>query len=441
MSDRGEGLQLLQARYVVPVVPAGTVLEHHTVVVENSTIRAVLPSADVASPAPGATRIDLPDHVLLPGLINTHTHSPMSLLRGFADDMDLHVWLEQHIWPAEKAHAGPGFVADGSRLAIAEMIRGGTTCFNDMYFFPDATISVCEEVGMRAVIGIPVIEIETPWAAHVDEYLDKGLALVEGSRDSALIDFAFAPHAPYTVSDDTLGKVRALRDELGIPVHIHLLETKWDIKHSTQHHGMHPLLRLQRLGLLDGHMLAVHMTQLTSGDIDRVAASGLHVVHCPQSNLKLASGICPLRDLLQAGVNVALGTDGAASNNDLDLLAEAQSAALLAKGISGDASAVSAFEALEMLTINGARALGKASELGSIEVGKKADLCAVDLSEPETQPLHNVVSQLIYAASRRQVSDVWIGGRRLLQEGRLTTIDLQEVLNTAGQWRRQLARH
>jgi 5-methylthioadenosine/S-adenosylhomocysteine deaminase len=255
-----------------------------------------------------------------------------------------------------------------------------------------------------------------------------------------LIDFAFAPHAPYTVSDDTLRKVRSLRDELETPIHIHLLETKWEIKHSIQHHGIHPLARLERLGLLNEQMMAVHMTQLTAGDIERVAAAGVHVVHCPQSNLKLASGICPLNDLLQAGVNVALGTDGAASNNDLDLLAEAQSAALLAKGISGDAKVVSAFEALEMLTLNGARALGKSAELGSIEKGKWADLCAVDLSEPETQPLHNVVSQLIYAASRRQVSDVWVGGRRLLQEGRLTTIELEAVLENAGLWRQQLAR-
>ena len=438
MKSKALGTQLIFARYVIPVVPAGRVLENHAVAVSGGQILDVMPNQAALRQWPEADCVQLPDHALIPGLVNAHTHTPMTLLRGYADDLDLHVWLQEHIWPAEQAFAGPQFVTDGSRLAIAEMIRGGTTCFNDMYFFPDSTVKVCLETGMRATIGIPVIEIETPWASTIDEYLQKGVELIGVYGENSLIDFTFSPHAPYTVCDETLMKIKRLRDEMHVPVNIHLLETNWDIKHSLQNHDMHPLVRLEKLGLLDDQLMAVHMTQLSKDDIRKVAENRVHVVHCPQSNLKLASGICPLAALLAEGVNVALGTDGAASNNDLDLFAEAQTAALLAKGISGDATAVSAFQALEMMTINGAKVLGKEKELGSIEAGKQADLCAVDLSQPETQPLHNIASQLVYAASRRQVSDVWVAGKRLLQQGVLTTIDIEAVVSSAREWQQRL---
>jgi len=363
----------------------------------------------------------------------------MTLLRGYADDMELHVWLKQHIWPAEQEFVGPEFVADGTRLAIAEMLRAGTTCFNDMYFFPDAAIESCLEVGMRASIGITIIEMESAWATDVDSYVEKGLRLHEKWKSQPLISFTLSPHAPYTVSDETLQRISVLSKERGFPVHMHLLETEWEIRHSQQQHDLHPLGRLEQQGLLDSNLQAVHMAQLSADDIDKLAEVGANVVHCPQSNLKLASGICPLTALLKAGVNVALGTDGAASNNDLNLLAEAQTAALLAKGISGDPEAVDAFQVLEMMTINGAHALGLGERVGSIEPGKQADLCALDLNAPETQPLYHVISQLIYAASRRQVSDVWVAGRRLLDGGQLTTIDLDAVIGAARTWQSRLA--
>jgi 5-methylthioadenosine/S-adenosylhomocysteine deaminase len=293
---------------------------------------------------------------------------------------------------------------------------------------------------MRASIGITIIEIESAWAADVDSYIEKGLRLHEKWKSQPLISFTLSPHAPYTVSDETLSRISALSKELGFPVHMHLLETEWEIKQSHQQHELHPLTRLEQQGLLDSNLQAVHMAQLSADDIEKLARVGAHVVHCPQSNLKLASGICPLTALLKAGVNVALGTDGAASNNDLDLFSEAQTAALLAKGISGDASAVDAFQVLEMMTINGARALGLDEHIGSIEQGKQADLCALDLNAPETQPLYHVVSQLIYAASSRQVSDVWVAGKRLLDQGELTTIDLDAVISSARQWQSRLAR-
>jgi 5-methylthioadenosine/S-adenosylhomocysteine deaminase len=431
--------KLIHARYVVPVRPQDVVLENYGVVVCDDVIRAVLPLAEAKESWPDAELIDLSDHLLIPGLVNAHTHAPMTLLRGYADDMELPVWLRDHIWPAEREFVGPEFVADGTRLAIAEMLRSGTTCFNDMYFFADSAIEVCLETGMRASIGITIIEIESAWAVDVESYVEKGLALHEHWKSEPLISFTLSPHAPYTVSDETLDRIALLSVERGLPVHMHLLETEWEIKQSLQQHDLHPLVRLNLRNLFNNKLQAVHMTQISNEDIDRLIATGAHVIHCPQSNLKLASGICPLSSLLKAGVNVALGTDGAASNNDLDLLAEAQTAALLAKGISGDAEAAPAFQVLEMMTINGARALGLEQRIGSIEVGKQADLCALNLNSPETQPLHNVVSQLVYAASSRQVSDVWVAGKRLLAEGKLTTIDLDVVLDSARKWQARLA--
>jgi 5-methylthioadenosine/S-adenosylhomocysteine deaminase len=431
--------KLIHARYTVPVRPRHVVYDNYCVAIRDELILGLLPLSEARIAWPGAEIIELPDHVLIPGSINAHTHSPMTLLRGYADDMELHVWLKEHIWPAEREFVGPDFVADGTRLAIAEMLRAGTTCFNDMYFFPDATIETCLQAGMRASIGIPIIEMETAWAADVDSYIEKGLQMYDKWESQPLISFTLSPHAPYTVSNETLHRISALSKERGFPVHMHLLETEWEIKQSQQHHDLHPLSLLEQQGLLDSSLLAVHMTQLSAEDIEKLAAVGAHVVHCPQSNLKLASGICPLTSLLKAGVNVALGTDGAASNNDLNLLAEAQTAALLAKGISGDAKAVDAFQMLEMMTINGARALGLDGRIGSIEKGKQADLCALDLSAPETQPLYHVVSQLIYATSGRQVSDVWVAGKRLLDNGELTTIDLDAVIRSASKWQSRLA--
>ena len=438
--ERSGQVQLIHAKYTVPVRPARVVHEHYSVVVEGTRIVAVLPREEAERTWPSSRAVELPDHVLLPGLVNSHTHAPMTLLRGYADDLELHAWLQEHIWPAEREFVGPEFVRDGVRLALAEMFRGGTTCFNDMYFFPDTAIEVCLDAGMRASIGITVIEIESAWAKDVDSYIDKGLSLHHAYHAEPLISLTLSPHAPYTVSDRTLGRIAELSGELQLPVHMHLLETQWEIKRSFQQHDRHPLARLEAQGLLNARLQAVHMTQVSRDDIEKVADHGVHVVHCPQSNMKLASGFCPLAELQRAGVNVALGTDGAASNNDLDLLSEAQSAALLGKAVAEDAEAVDAFEVLEMLTLNGARALGMGDQIGSIEPGKQADLSALDLSAPETQPLHHVLSQLVYAASSRQFSDVWVAGRRVLEGHRLTTIDLDEVLARAGEWRGKLAR-
>jgi len=437
--SRDSGITLIHPAYLVPVRPSGVVLEAFSVAIDQDSVVALMPREEAEQAFPEAEGIELPEHVLLPGFINMHTHSPMTLLRGYADDMDLYIWLREHIWPAEQEFVGSAFVADGTGLAVAEMLRGGTTCFNDMYFHPHAVAEACLEAGIRASIGVPLIEHEANSASDIDAYFEQGLELHRKWQSEPLLSFTFSPHAPYTVSDDTLRRVAFHSRDLEVPVHLHLLESEWDIKHSLQQHDVQPLLRLKELDLLNSRLQAVHMTQLSAEDIAMLAETDVHVVHCPQSNLKLASGICPLAALLEAGVNVSLGTDGAASNNDLDLMAEAQTAALLAKGVTGNAQAVNAFQALEMMTINGAKALGMEHRIGSIEPGKEADLCAIDLCCPETQPLYHAVSQVIYAASRRQVSDVWVAGRRVLDSGALTSIDLEETIYRARQWQTRLS--
>lgn len=429
---------LIEARYTLPVRPAGTVLEWHTVVVDAGRIAAVLPTDEARADYPDADRVALDDHVLLPGLVNMHTHAPMTLFRGVADDRDMQSWLREGIWPLESHYVDHGFVLDGTRLAVAEMLRGGTTCFNELYFFPDAIADVARASGMRACIGLPIIEMETAWAPDAEACIERGLELTDRFSTDPRIGFSLGPHAPYTVGDRTLERIAELASDRNLPVHMHLLETAWEVRHSRQEHGAAPLQRLDRLGLLSPRLLAVHMTQLSGHDIRLVAERGVNVIHCAESNLKLASGMCPVAELLRAGVNVAIGTDGAASNNDLDLLAEARTAALLAKGLSADARAVTAGAVIDMLTINAAEALGMADRIGSIEAGKRADLAALNLRYLRTQPVLDATSTVVYAASSNQFTDVWVDGERLLMDGELQTLDEDEIIAMAEQWSRRL---
>ena len=429
---------LLLPRLLVPVRPRGQVLEQMAVIIEDELIGAVLPRSEALTRYADATRIDLPEHVLLPGFINMHTHSAMSLLRGYADDLNLQVWLNDHIWPVEKTFLSPEFVHDGARLAIAEMMRGGTTCFNDLYFFPEVTAAAAVETGMRACIGLPVIDVPTIWAANENEYINKGLEVSASWQGEPLISTSFAPHAPYSVGDEALGRIARLSEKRDMRVHMHVLESSWEVSESLSRHGKPTLARLAGLGLMNERLLAVHMTQLDAMDLDVLSNTAVNVIHCPESNLKLASGICPVTRLAELGVNLALGTDGAASNNNLDLLAESRSAALLAKGFAADPCVLDAFETLEMLTINGARALGKEHHLGSVEAGKLADLCAIRLDSLQTTPMYDVVSHLIYAASSQQVSHVWVGGRMLLQDQQFLYMDTGDIMQRANDWARRI---
>ena len=423
---------------MVPVEPAGAVLEHHAIALRDGTIEAVLPAAAAADRFPDYETLDLPDHALIPGLVNAHTHAAMSLMRGLADDLPLMRWLQEHVWPAEARHVSPQFVRDGALLACAEMIRGGITCFNDMYFFPEATLEAALSVGIRSAQGIIVIDFPSAYASDAADYLRKGLALRDRYRDEPLASFCLAPHAPYTVSDATFGQVATLAAELDVPVHLHLHESRDEIDRSVAEHGVRPLERIGRLGLVGPGLIAVHAVHLLEAEIDLLARHGCSVAHCPSSNLKLASGFAPIEKLRGKGVNVALGTDGAVSNNRLDLFQEMRTAALLAKAVAGDAQALPANAALHAATLAGARALGIDAVAGSIVPGKSADLVAVDLSAPELSPCYDVVSHLVYAAGRENVSHVWVRGKALLHERNLLNSAFSGLENRAELWQNAL---
>ena len=430
---------LIEPRWLVPVEPAGVVLEDHAVAIDAGRIVALLPRADADARYSPRERVELPGHALIPGLVNAHTHNPMTLMRGLADDLPLMRWLQEHIWPAEAKSIGPEFVRDGIELAVAEMLRGGTTCCNENYFFPDVQAATYRRLGFRAMVGLPVIEFPSAWAATRDEYFDKGLAVHDEFRGESLIGTSFAPHAPYTVSDESFERIRMLSDQLDVPVHLHLHETAHEVEEARRERGARPFARMQSLGLVNDHLVAVHMTQLTEAEIAACAEAGVSVAHCAESNLKLASGFCPVARLVHAGVNLALGTDGCASNNDLDMFGEMRTAALLAKAVANDASALDAASTLRAATLGSAKAMGWDDRIGSIEVGKQADLAAVKLDELETQPMYDVVSQLVYAARRHQVSDVWIAGERKLRERALADLDVAELLAKARRWRERIS--
>ncbi len=430
---------LIHARWIIPAEPGDKVYEHHALAIDDHKIIDILPADGAKLKYTPLEEHRLETHALIPGLINCHTHAAMTLFRGLADDLPLMDWLNNHIWPAEQRWVNPGFVEDGTELAIAEMIRGGVTCFNDMYFFPDHAAEVAAACGIRAVVGLILIDFPTAWARDAGEYLVKGEQVHDKFRHNPLIRTAFAPHAPYTVSDGPLQRVGTLAEELDIPVHMHVHETWDEIERSLEQHDKRPLQRLRDLDLLGPRLLAVHMTQVEQDEIELVARHGVHVIHCPESNLKLASGFCPVHEFQAAGINVALGTDGAASNNDLDMLGEMRTAALLAKAVTADCSAVPAHAVLKMATINGAKALGLDQITGTLSIGKEADVVAIDLDRIETQPLYEPVSQLVYAGNRRQVTDVWVAGRQLLKEGHLTTIDEASVLEKARAWREKIS--
>jgi 5-methylthioadenosine/S-adenosylhomocysteine deaminase len=430
---------LINAEWIISVDPQDRVLAHHSLALANGRILEILPTPKAREQVEASEYLDLPGHALIPGLVNAHTHAAMALMRGLADDLPLMTWLNQHIWPVEQRWVREEFVLDGTRLAMTEMLRSGTTCFSDMYFFPEVTAQAVAEAGMRALIGLIAIDFPSAYAQDADDYVRKGLDLHDRYRDHALVRTAFAPHAPYSIGDHPLERIRILADELDIPVHMHLHETHDEVVHSLREHGERPMSRLDRLGLLGPNLIAVHMTQLEDVEIERFARSGAQVVHCPESNLKLASGFCPLARLHAAGINLALGTDGAASNNDLDMLGEVRTCALLAKGVASNAAVLPARTVLRMATLNGARALGLDAETGSLEPGKSADLVAIDLARPETLPVYDPLSQIVYASGREQVRHVWVAGRQLLRDGESTTLESESILHKAINWARKIA--
>jgi len=429
---------LICPRWTVRVEPAVIAEEGLALAIDAGRIIDVLAVAEADRRYTARVRHDRSSHVLLPGLVNAHTHAAMSLFRGLAADLPLDSWLRERIWPAEARWIGPDFVADGTRLAIAEMLQGGITCFSDMYHYPDVTGTVAAEAGMRAVLGMIALDFPTAWAKDAEEYLRKGLEVHDRFKATPLITTSFAPHAPYSVGDATLVRIRRLADELELPVHMHVHETSAEVAAAVAATGQRPLGRLAALGLVTPGLIGVHATDLAANEIELLATAGASVVHCPRSNLKLASGLCPVARLLEADVNVALGTDGAASSQRLDLWSEMQTAALIGKHAAGNAAALPAAAVLRMATLNGARALGLAGEIGSLVAGKAADVICVDLSSLEHQPLLDPVSELVYAGSRHDVTDVWVAGEHLLAEGIAMRLDVAEIGAAAERWGQQL---
>jgi 5-methylthioadenosine/S-adenosylhomocysteine deaminase len=429
---------LLLPQWVVPVESAGTLAEH-AVVVQDGRILDVLPAEAAQARYDAAQTLALPGRALIPGLVNLHGHAAMSLFRGFADDLPLMAWLNEHIWPAEKKHVSEAFVRDGTLLAAAEMLSGGITTCNDMYFFPRAAGEAFLQAGMRATLGMIVLEFPSTYAVDADDYLAKGLAMRDELKDEPLLSFAFAPHAPYTISDATFGRINTLAEQLGLPIHTHIHETADEIQDSLKQYGVRPLERLARLGLLGPNFIGVHAVHVNEAEIESLAGHGCHVAHCSSSNLKLASGLAPVVELMRAGVNVGLGTDGAASNNRLDLISEMRMTALLAKGTSGDAAALPAAAVLKMATLDAARALNLDDRIGSITPGKRADLVAVDLRGLVCQPMFDPVSHLVYVAGREHVTHVWVDGKLKLNDRRLVDLDTDDLTARATYWRTKLA--
>ncbi len=428
---------ILLPQWVAPVEPAGA-LTGHAVVVQGGRILDVPPADAAQARYAAAQTLALPGHALIPGLVNLHGHAAMSLLRGLADDLPLMDWLNQRIWPAENKHVSEAFVRDGTLLAAAEMLAGGITTCNDMYFFPQAAGEAFLQAGMRATLGMIVLEFPSAYASDADDYLSKGLAVRDELKDEPLLSFSFAPHAPYTIADASFGRINTLAEQLGLPIHIHIHETVDEIRDSVKQYGVRPLERLARLGLLGPNFIGVHAVHMNDAEIELLAQHGCHVAHCPSSNLKLASGLAPVTQLMRAGVNLGLGTDGAASNNRLDLFAEMRLAALLAKGVSGDAAALPAAAALQMATLDGARALNLDSQIGSIVPGKRADLVAVDLHALSSQPVFDPVSDLVYVAGREHVTHVWVDGILKLNERRLVGLDTDDLTARAAYWHGKL---
>lgn len=429
---------LISARWIVPVIPADIVLDNHSLVISGNIIKDLLPSNEARSRYPKLKEIELPQHLLTAGFVNAHGHAAMTLFRGYADDRELMDWLDNHIWPIEGKLVNYQFVIDGTNLAVAEMISTGTTCAADSYFFPDAVARVFVDNKFRGQVGIPVIQHANAWASSEEEHIQKGLAFRDSISGNNLLTTAFAPHSCYSVTHRGFEQIRDHAADCGIPIHLHLHEIKDEVTNAIAESGKRPMQRMQELGLMSPSLQTIHMTQLLPSEIEILAENGVHVAHCPESNMKLASGFCPVHDLQKSGVNVAIGTDGAASNNNLDMLEETRTAALLTKVIADDATSINAHEALAMATINGAKLLGLDHKIGSLETGKLADVIAVDLSNINFLPIHNPVSQLIYAATGHQVSHTWINGELLYDNYQFTLLDEPRLRAIVGEWQSKI---
>ncbi len=429
---------LISGDYVVTVDETGTVIRDGAVAVRCGRIVAVGPRMEVEAAWEADETGGGPGTVIFPGLVNAHTHAAMVYFRGMADDLPLKTWLEEHIWPAEAAWLGDEFVGDAVELAAWEMLRSGITAFNDMYFYGDAIARAAKRIGIRAVVGAGILDFPSKVAGSTEEYLERARDLITGWKGDDLIVPADSPHAPYTCSPGTYDKARELAEQNDVPLHTHLAETEWEVDEIRRRYGKSPVALLSDREFLSPRVCAAHAVWVSEEEIVQLAETGTAVAHCPESNLKLASGIAPVAAMLKAGVRVALGTDGAASNNNLNMLEEMSTAAKLQKAAAGDPTVVDARTALRMATIEGARALGLGDLTGSLEPGKSADLVVADLDRPHLVPLYDICSQIVYAMEAGDVRDVMVAGRFSLRNRRLVNGDEDHIRARAAFWREKI---
>ena len=429
---------IVEPEWLLPIEPVGVLLTGQAIAVKAGRIEALLPIDEMRRSYRSRETLRLPGQLLMPGLVNLHCHAAMTLLRGYADDLPLMRWLQERIWPAEGALVSKEFVSVGSKLAGMEMLRGGITCVNDMYFFPEEMAKAMLSLGMRAALGMIVIDFPSAYAQSGDEYLAKGLQMRSDFAEESLLSFCFAPHAPYTVSDALLQRISNLSTQFNAPIHIHIHETEQEIRDEKAKTGLRPLARLERLGVIGPRTIAVHAVHLKDAEMDLMSLREAHFAHCPTSNLKLGSGIANVPAWETHGINWGLGTDGAASNNRLDLWQEIRQAALLAKACAHDASTLTAHRALYAATMGGAKALGLDSTIGSLCPGKAADMIAIRLDDWQHQPCYDPVSHLVYVIGREQVSHVWVAGKIQVANSELRCTNLTETLAEVRMWQQKV---
>lgn len=429
---------IVHAEYILPVDSKFTVIKDGAIAVNNGKIEAIGNYEDITSGFNSDKVIGGKNRVVIPGLVNTHTHAAMVYFRGLADDLPLKEWLENHIWPAEAKWLSPEFVSDAVELACLEMLKAGITAYNDMYFFGDSAGISTKKMGMRAVIGVGILDFPTAAAKTTEEYFEKAEAFIRNWKDDNLITPCIAPHALYTCGTETLKRTRRLADKHYVPIHTHLSETEWEIGEIKSRFGMLPVKYLDSIGFLDKKVLAAHCVWLEDEEIEILASRGVGVSHCVESNLKLASGIAPVPKMLKAGIKVTLGTDGAASNNDIDILSEMSTAAKLHKAASKDPTVLDSRTALLMATRWGAEAIGLGDITGSLEKDKAADLVVINLDKPHLTPIYDIYSHIVYSAKASDVETVMVDGNVIVENSRLKNSNESEIIQKAKEWGKRI---
>jgi 5-methylthioadenosine/S-adenosylhomocysteine deaminase len=425
--------------YVLTMNAGFESIRQGAIAVQGSSIIEVGKSDDLMQRYPEAEVIVGENKVLLPGLINTHCHAAMVFFRGLADDLPLKEWLENHIWPAEARWLTPEFVYDSTELACLEMLKAGITTYNDMYFFGDSTARATRALGMRASLGAGIIDFPTVAASTLDEYLANAERFIANWKGDDLISPCIAPHGAHTCGPETLRRSKELAERLDVQLHMHLSETRWEVEEIISKHGKRPVEYLDSIGFLDERLIAAHCVHLDEGEISLIAKRSVSVSHCVESNLKLASGIAPVPQMLKSGVRVTLGTDGAASNNDLNILSEMSTAAKLHKAIANDPTVMNSKTALLMATRWGAEALGMGDKIGSLEKGKAADVISINLKRPHLTPLYDIYSHIVYSAMASDVETVIVGGRLLIRNGTHVSGMEDSIMQKASEWQSRIA--